>query len=49
MKRGGKAFGVVVVPEFVVISCSVADGNLDLVVPRVDESIVARVFRHGAA
>jgi hypothetical protein len=45
VKKGGKSLGVVVVPSFVVVTCMLESGNIDLVVPGVDEELVERFFR----
>lgn len=45
VKKGGKAFGVVEVPVFVVVTCTSSSGALDLVVPLADEPLVSTYFR----
>ena len=45
VKKGGKAFGVVTVPAFVVVTCTTPKGALDFVVPPADEPLVADYFR----
>jgi len=45
VNKGGKAFGVVGIPTFVVVTCSTPSGSLDLVVPSADLPLVAGFFR----
>jgi len=44
VKKGGGALGVDV-PFFRVVTCEVADGSIDFVVPSADEPIVAGYFK----
>jgi len=43
VKKGGSALGVNV-PFFRVVTCEVADGSIDFVVPSADEPIVVGYF-----
>jgi hypothetical protein len=45
VKKGGVALGVIAVPQFVVITCMLNSGSLDLVVPGVDQRLVEAFFR----
>jgi len=45
VKKGGSAFGVIAVPAFVVVTCTLDSGTIDLVVPGVDERLVDGYFR----
>jgi hypothetical protein len=45
VKKGGKAFGVVEIPAFVVVTCTGPVGTLDFVVPSADEPLVVGYFR----
>jgi hypothetical protein len=45
IKKGGRAIGVLVVPRFFVVTCKTKSGEIDLVVPSVDEPLVAMFFR----
>jgi hypothetical protein len=44
VKKGGKAFGVVAVPSFIVVECATPAGPLNFVVSAVDEQLVAGYF-----
>jgi hypothetical protein len=46
VKKGGTAFGAIAVPSFVVITCGLNSGTVDLVVPGVDEQLVETFFRN---
>ena len=46
VKKGGSAFGVIAVPSFVVITCGLNPGTVDLVVPGLDEQLVEGFFRN---
>jgi hypothetical protein len=45
VKKGGKALGLIGIPAFLVVTCGIAAGSLDLVVPSADEPLVATFFR----
>ena len=45
VKKGGKAFGVLPVPAFVVVTCNTTSGSMDLVVPAADVPLVTSYFR----
>jgi hypothetical protein len=45
VKKGGTAFGVLVVPSFVVVTCGLNAGTVDLVVPGIDQQLVETFFR----
>lgn len=45
VKKGGKAVDLITVPSFIVIRCVVLSGNVDLVVPGVDQQLVEGFFR----
>jgi len=44
VKKGGTAFGVIAVPSFMVVTCVLDTGDIDLVVPGVDEPLVDGFF-----
>lgn len=45
IKNGGRARGVIAIPAFSVVSCIADVGVVDLVVPSVDEGLVAGYFK----
>jgi hypothetical protein len=45
IKKGGSALGVIAVPSFIVITCGLNSGTVDLVVPGLDEQLVEAFFR----
>ncbi len=49
VKKEGKAFGVIEIPAFTVMSCASGDSSVDLVVPPGDEQLVLGYLRSGLA
>lgn len=45
VKKGGRAFGAVVIPHWVVVTCSTPSGEMDIVVPSADDRLIAEFFR----
>jgi hypothetical protein len=45
VKKGGKAFGLLPVPSFVVITCVLDSGSIELVVPGLDQQLVEGFFK----
>ena len=44
VKKGGKAYGVVAIPSFWVVTCHTDSGSADLVVPAADAPLVKTFF-----
>jgi len=44
VKKGGKAYGVVQIPTFLVVTCQAASASVDFVVPAADERLVRSFF-----
>lgn len=44
VKKGGKAYGVVEIPTFYVVTCRTDVGSVDFVVPHADEPLVRGFF-----
>lgn len=45
VKKGGKAFGIVQVPTFEVVTCTTSSGSVDFVVPAADGALVFNFFK----